>query len=337
MDKKWKPGIKILTVVVGLSLLLVSTVGCAEAVVEVDKEPLKFADGGWDSVQFLNRVAAYIAENGYDYPQSEFLPCESITMIQGTRRGDMDIIMEGFYHQQPEVWQEGIDAGEMIMLGVVFPGTWQGWLVPTYMIEEGLLPEGLSVFDMPDYWELFKDPEDPTKGRFYSCIPGWMCQEINEGKIKAYGLDETYNVFTPGSDAALSTSMTAAYEKHEPWFGYYWSPTWILAKYDMTAIEEPAWEESKWDATNKMWEVAYPVYENYIFINSGLSDKAPEVVEFLEKCAMTYDHINGSLLFMQESGGTSSDAAMWFLEEYESVWTTWVPADVAAKIKATLP
>ena len=30
------------------------------------------------------------------------------------------------------------------------------------------------------------------------------------------------------------------------------------------------------------------------------------------------------------------EAAEWFLNEYEEVWTQWVPADIAAKIKAAL-
>jgi len=30
------------------------------------------------------------------------------------------------------------------------------------------------------------------------------------------------------------------------------------------------------------------------------------------------------------------EAAEWFLGEYEDVWTEWVPADVAAKVRAAL-
>jgi hypothetical protein len=47
--------------------------------------------------------------------------------------------------------------------------------------EDGLLPEGFSVFDMPDYWELFKGPEDPGKGCF--ALTAKANQEKEERKL----------------------------------------------------------------------------------------------------------------------------------------------------------
>ena len=139
-------------------------------------------------------------------------------------RGDVDVLIETWVESTPEVYEEAFADGSIVELGLDFADSWQGWLVPTYMIENGLLPEGVSVADMPDYWELFKDPEDPSKGRFYNCIPGWACEETNSMKFDAYGLNDTYTLFPSGSNAALVASMVGAYEKGEPWFGYYWEP-----------------------------------------------------------------------------------------------------------------
>jgi glycine betaine/proline transport system substrate-binding protein len=40
---------------------------------------------------------------------------------------------------------------------------------------------------------------------------------------------------------------------------------------------------------------------------------------------------------MYETGDEAEDTAIWYLEEYESIWTQWVSADVASKVKAALP
>ena len=39
---------------------------------------------------------------------------------------------------------------------------------------------------------------------------------------------------------------------------------------------------------------------------------------------------------MKDTRAKTDEAAQWFLKEYESLWTQWVPADVAAKVKAAM-
>ncbi len=286
-------------------------------------------------------IAGFITEHGYGY-EVDYAPATNVVIVAAIERGDIDIHME----IAPRSLQEPLDklmaSGQGEEVGISFPGTWQGWLVPTYMIKgdpargiEATAPDLKSVFDLPKYWELFKDPEDPTKGRFLSCIPGWQCEQTNKLKFEAYGLNEFYSIFTPGSDAALSASLVGAYEKGEPWFGYYWSPTWVLAKVDMTPLEEPAWEEALWNEEAK-YACAYPLESNVIVTNIGLRQRAPEIVAFLGNYEHTYEQINAALLYMKDNDTKAPEAAIWFLKEFEDTWTKWVPADVAAKVKAAL-
>jgi len=329
---KQKLGIKILMGVLGALLLLIPFAGCAAPAPE--KEPIVFADLSWDSAMVHTRVAAFILENGYGYPKSEYIPGETIPLWAGLARGDVDVNMECWVENQQEAYDKSIAAGEVVDLGDNFWDNWQGWLVPTYMIEEGLLPEGISVDDLPQYWELFKDPEDPTKGVFYSCIAGWECEKINEEKFQEYGLDEYYNVFLPGSGAALAANMVAAYEKGEPYFGYYWAPTWILGQLDMTPIEEPPYNETVWDTNHAC---AYPAVHVNICVNTEWSEKNPKVVEFLTKYATTTAQVNKALAYMQETEASTEEAAIYYLQEFESTWTQWVPSDIADKVKVALP
>ena len=53
--------------------------------------------------------------------------------------------------------------------------------------------EILNVNDLKDYWELFKDMEDPSKGRIYGSPPGWSVDRIMQEKFITYGLDEYFN------------------------------------------------------------------------------------------------------------------------------------------------
>jgi len=298
-----------------------------------------FADLSWDSVQVHNRIAGFIIEHGLGYTP-EYMPAETITGNTALLRGDIDVNMESWTENILDIYNKGIESGKIIDLGPCFPDSWQGWLVPTYVIKgdakrgiKPMAPDLKSVLDMPKYWELFKDPEVPDKGRFYSCLPGWACAKYNEQRMKAYGLDKYYTHFMPGSDAALSGSMMAAFKKGKPWFGYYWAPTWVLGMVDMTPLEEPPYDKEVWETTKGCgWA---PTQTN-ILIHSSMPAKAPDVVAFLKKYETTQAMNNKFLAYMKETKGSTQDAAMWFLKNYEQVWTQWMSADMKAKVKAAM-
>ena len=326
---------KVVVLVFGISLLLLSFSSYAPAA----SKKLVIADLNWPSAQVHNRIAGFIIEKGYGY-NIEYTPGATITLFAGLVRGDIDINMECWVENQQEAYDKGIADGKVIDLGSNFPDSWQGWLVPTYVIKgdakrgiKPMAPDLKSISDMPKYWKLFKDPENPSKGRFYSCIPGWECEKINEKKFKAYGLDKKYNIFLPGSNAALVGSMAAAYKKGQPWFGYYWAPTWVLGKLDMTPIEEPPYDKNLWGTS---YACAYPSVKVNIIVNTSLEKRAPEIVAFLKNYETTQAMANKFLAYMQDEKTNTQAAAIWFLKNYKDVWHGWVPSDVMKKIEAAL-
>ena len=337
MARKQKLGIKILTVALGVLLLLIPLTGC---LLERPEKSIVFADMQYDTVQVHGRIAAFILENGYGY-QTDFIPCDTFSMFVGLERGDMDISMELWVESAMEAYEKAIASGKVIDLGTNFGDAWEGWLVPTFVIKgdptrgiEPMAPDLKSIEDLPKYWELFKDPEELSKGRFHNGIPGWLCTEGNSRKLKAYGLDEYFTDFISGSDAALVGSMVAAHEKGEPWFGYYYDPTWVLGKLDMAKLEEPPFDREVWEATRGC---AYPPGRVIVLANVSLLDRAPEVVEFLRTYETTATQNSAFLAYMQEKEASTEEAAIYFLQENESTWTKWVPADIADKVKAALP
>lgn len=302
-------------------------------------KPIIFTDNSWDSIQVHNRIAAFIVKHGMGY-ETDILAGETLPMLTGLMRGNVDVNMEAWIDNYGDTYEKGIESGAMIDLGSNFSDSWQGWYVPTYMIKgdperniEPMAPDLKSVEDLKKYWKLFQDPENPKKGRFYNSIPGWLVTKLNTQKLEAYGLAEYYTSFLPGSDAALAGSMVAAYEKGEPWFGYYWTPTWIIGKLDMTPIEEPPYDEKVWEETKAC---AFPPMRVQILVTKSLPERAPDVVEFLKKYDTTADICNQFLAYMQEHKASTEEAAVWFLKNYESLWTPWVTPEVAQKVKAAL-
>lgn len=300
-----------------------------------DKPTLVFADAGWDSIRFHNEVVRYIVEKGYGYP-TDVMPGSTPITFQGLEKGDIDIYTEVWTTNIPN-YEPAIARGNVIELGINFDDNYQGLYVPTYLIQgdpergiEALAPDLKSIKDLPKYWELFKDPEDNSKGRIFGAIPGWAVDQILKEKLNNYGILETYNYVSPGSDTALATSMVKAYEEGKPWVGYYWEPTWIMGLYDMTLLADEKYSDELW---NDGYRCEFPPVPCTVCVNKEMLEIAPEVVEFLKNYHTSSALTSEALAYMQENDATEAEAAQWFIKEYEELWTKWVPAEIAEKVK----
>lgn len=309
---------------------------------------IMFAGLDWDSAQLHNEIARTILEEGFGC-DTDAIPGSSIPMLQGVVRGDVQVNMEVWVDNLPEWYTEAVERGTVQALGPNFPDATQGWFVPRYLVEgdaergiEALAPDLRSVEDLAEHAELFRDPEQPDKGRFYNCIIGWVCEEINNAKFAIYDLDEHFTNFRPGTGVALASSMEGAYLRGEPWVGYYWGPTWVLGKLDMIQLEEPEWTEACWselqtELADASQACHYPVSLVRIDVNARFAERVgPEIIDFLTKYETDNALVSELLAYMQESESDAREAAEHFLATRPEVWTGWVPEDVAERVQASL-
>lgn len=312
---------------------------------ELDR-PIVFGDLDWDSAVFHNAVARFILDKGYGC-KTDSLPGSTVPLYAGTVRGDVDVVMEIWSNTSPEVWTKGVADGKAREIGVSFPDAYQNWFVPRYLVEgDNAKAKGLkSVADLPKFKDVFKDPEEPAKGRFYNCISGWACEIINTKKLTAYGLDKDFVNFRPGTGAALIAAAEGAIKRKKPIVFHYWGPTWLLGKLgdEVVALEEPPYDAAAWtqlmDAktpTDVAKATAYPQIKVVIGVNAAFADKAPQIVGFLEKYRTTSALTSEALAFMQDNGGSIDKAAQNFLKAHPDVWSAWVPSEVAERVKAAL-
>ena len=304
-----------------------------------DKDTLVFADAGWDSIRVHNDIAAYIIEEGYGYKTDVIMGSTPIT-VKGLIQGDIDLYMEVWTDNVKELYEEGIASGDIVELAINFDDNAQGLYVPTYMIEgdpeRGIEPMASnlkSVKDLPEYREVFQDPDDPEKGRVYGSPPSWAADEVLRTKFETYDLYSDYNYFNPGSDTALTTSLVSAYKKGEPWVGYSWEPTWVMGKYDMTLLQDEPYDEEKWEDG---FACEFPGVDVTVAVNKDVAEGAPEVVDFLKNYVTSSELTNKMLAYMQDEDADSRETAVWFLKEYQDLWTAWVPEDIAQKVLSTL-
>jgi ABC-type proline/glycine betaine transport system substrate-binding protein len=144
---------------------------------------------------------------------------------------------------------------------------------------EPLTPDLKNVADLVRYAGVFKDPEEPGRGRLYGSIPGWMIDGILFKKYEYYKLNEGYNYFRVGSEAVLFASLASAYNLGEPWVGYCYEPTWITGKLDVVMLEDAPYDPELF----QIGACEIPKQALRIVCGGHFPEKAPELLDFFRK------------------------------------------------------
>lgn len=327
---------KISGIVAALALVVILIAGMSGC--SRKREEIAFADVGWDSVKFHNAVAGLVAESVYGYSWKE-VPGSTPIMHEAMMKGEIDVNMEE-WTDNLATYAEDLEAGRFTELGTNFGDNIQGLYVPRYVIEgdpergiEPMAPDLKMVQDLKNYAELFKDDEHPGMGRIYGAIPGWEVNEIMRKKVEFNGLDKYYNYFQPGSDAALSAAISAAYERGDPIVAYYWEPTWLTGKYDLVLLDDYPYTDVE---SYKAGKTACPSVNVTIGASNGFYEDNPEFCAFLDKYETSSELTSEALAYMQETGASHEATAKWFLAEHDELLNQWLTVDEAKKVRAAL-
>jgi ABC-type proline/glycine betaine transport system substrate-binding protein len=316
---------------------------------EIERE-IKFSGYDWASNSFHVEVARFILEKGYGCKTTS-VPGTTQPLLNALARGDVDVSMELWKENNVEIWAKMVKTGRAIETkGVSIEGAVQGWFVPRYLVEgdakrgiKASAPGLKKVSDLPRYKSLFRDPEQPAKGRFYNCKIGWNCEPVNTKKLVAYGLTKDYTNFKPGSGGALAAAIASAFKRGKPIVFYYWGPTWVLGKYDAVMLQEPAFDRAKWNKLDKaksgkgLQAVAYPAIRVTIAVNTKFAKSAPNIIAFFDRYRMQDSMVSAALVVMREKKDkTGRKAALSFLRKHPKVWSKWLPAAIAKRVKEAL-
>ena len=294
-----------------------------------EKTTITFADVGWDSIKLNNALAGLVAEEVFGYTWQE-TPGSTPILHETLLSGEIDVHMEE-WTDNIAAYAADLEAGRFVELGVNFNDNYQGFYIPRYVADQ--YPDLKTVKDLANYAELFPDPEDSSKGIIYGGITGWEITEIMEKKVTAYGLDEYYNYFVSGSDAVLSASMTAAWDRQEPIVAYYWEPTWLLGMYDFVLLEDDPYDpETYQDGIG-----ACPAVTVTVAVSNDFAASNPEFCEFLSNFSMPSAIISEALAYMQENNADYAAAARWLLtESHPELIDEWLTAEQAETLRAAL-
>ncbi|TPJ18926.1 ABC transporter substrate-binding protein [Mesorhizobium sp. B2-7-3] len=297
----------------------------------------------WQSAEAMSNVDQFILNNGYGCNATTVAGDTVPTIIAMIEKGEPDISSESTPSHLGNAYKKGVEEKRISEIGTaISDGVTSGWYIPKYLADAH--PDIKTVDDALTHPDLFPAPEDPSKGGILQGPQGWGDTVVTSQLFKAFDAEKKGFVLVPaGSAAALDGSITKAYEGRKGFIASYWSPTSLLVKYPMVRLEGPR-DDAEWarctsvqdcpDPKPNYWKPA----EMVTLATSKFTarDDVDAVKEYIAKRSWTQAEVSEVMLWMTENQANGQDAAKWFIKNKPDIWTKWVPADVAEKVKAAL-
>ena len=305
----------------------------------------QMSDMNWPSATLMANVDKIILEEGYGCAIELIPGATTATFATMNEKGQPAVAAELWTNAVSNELQKAMDEGRLHS-AIKGPITelGEGWWVTPGTLKRN--PEFKTVLDILERPDLFPDKEDPSKGAFIGCPAGWGCQLSNQQLFKAYEMEKKgWVLVDPGSQAGLDASMAKAAQRDQNWLGYYWSPTAPVGKYKMQLMDfgVPFVGHEHWNnciavGPEKCGDPKPSAWTESVvqtIVTTEIKDN-PGVMKYFGDRIYPGPIMNGMLVYMEENQATGPDAALEFLEKHEDVWTKWVSADVAAKVKKSL-
>lgn len=300
---------------------------------------ISIADMNWSTATFLANVDKLILEEGYGCTVS-LVPGDTVpTSTSMIEKGQPDIAPEMWTNSVKEPLDRAVAEGRLAYAGAsLSDGGEEGFWVPEYLVEQ--YPELSTIEGIRKHARLFTHPEDPDKSMFMGCPSGWVCQVSSENLFRALKLEQSgFAIVDPGSGAGLAGAIAKAYERKQPWFGYYWAPTAVMGRYPMVKVDfgsgvnEEHFRSCLTQDDCVSPEVSmFPKGPVWTVTTAKLQTESPEVFEYFSRRSMTNVQMNQLLTWIEDNQADGEYAALHFLQKHPAIWQKWLPSDIAAKV-----
>ncbi|MFV0575440.1 MAG: glycine betaine ABC transporter substrate-binding protein [Vibrio sp.] len=317
----------------GLSLLLAGLPSLSFASTSQTSEcgDVSIADMNWSSASFMAHVDKFILENGF-HCNVDLVPGDTIpTTTSMVEKGQPDIAPELWSNSAKELLENGVKEKRLrFAVQSLSDGGEEGFWVPKYMVDEK--PELATIEGVIANADLFQHPEDDSKHAFYTCPAGWTCQ-LSAGHIfDALNLSKAgFEKVDPGSGAALAASIAKAYDRKQPWFGYYWAPTAVLGRYPMVKVEfgqgtdEKHYQEciTQVECVNPK-PIMWPRSKVDTVVTESFATSSLNAMNYISHRAYTNQQMNEILAWMEDNQADGEMAMEHFMKEHQEIWSTWL-------------
>ncbi|WP_108814354.1 ABC transporter substrate-binding protein [Loktanella sp. Alg231-35] len=296
--------------------LLLSTALLAGMATASAAEEVKIGAPAWTGAQAIAHLIAEIVETRMG-GEAELVPGNNASIFQamGQGRGDIDV--------HPDVWlpnqqsftdQYVVGEGTVVLSENSYEGK-QSFCVSRQFSEANNVT---SIFDLarPEIAAMM-DSDGNGLGEIWIGAPGWASANVNEVKVRDYGLMPFMEPIR--ADQAVMTATVGDSIRKDMGYAFYcYSPHAIWFQHDIVRLSEPAFDPAQYIAIqpsddpdwfeNSTVMTEDALKEVQIAYSSALPERSPAIADLLANIALDGETVS-DFAFQIEGGKDPADVA----------------------------
>ena len=263
-------------------------------------EQVKIGTPTWTGAQAIAHVLGEIVTSRIG-GTVEYVPGNNATIFQAMDQGKGDIDVH------PDVWlpnQESFtkkyvdDVGTVTLSSNPYEGN-QGFCVSKDFAAANNITD-IADLGRPDVAALM-DSDGNGKGEIWIGAPGWASANVNEVKIRDYGLLDFLDPIRT-EEAVKTARIKDSIAKGEGYAFFCYKPHAVWFMFDVVMLTEPAYDPEKYKmiqpSDNADWyEKSYVASKDalkqvQIAWSKSLQDRSPAIAEFFQNFQLTADDVS---------------------------------------------
>jgi glycine betaine/proline transport system substrate-binding protein len=225
-----------------------------------------------------------------------------------------------------DIWNAAMNGQKVRQAGPSYaePG-FEGWYIPDYAVAQW--PDIKTIEGLKTHAAEFGDGNG--RGKFISCPLDWGCAIVNRNMLRAYGLDQLFDIVEPANRFELDTLIAQAVGRQEPVLFYYWRPNAVLAQFSFDEVQLAPYDREAYACLGRV-TCAAPAPTGYapdpvvIALAEWVYLEAPQVATYFGRARMPMAEMNRMLQQLSEPEATIDSVADRFVAERGEIWRPWV-------------
>lgn len=293
------------------SVVLSMTAGTAMA------EEVKIGVPSWTGAQAIAHLLGAVVETKIG-GKVEYVPGNNATIFQAMDqgKGDIDVHPDVWLPNQESFTKKYVDgAGTVTLAANSYAGN-QGYCVSKKFAAEYNITD-IADLGRPEVAAAM-DSDGNGKGEMWIGAPGWASANVNEVKVRDYGLLDFIEPIR-AEEAVKTARIKDSIAKGEGYAFYCYEPHAVWYMFDVVMLSEPTHDPAKYkmiqpsDSAN-WYDESYVASKDalkqvQIAYSLSLEDRSPAIAEFFSRFSLDANDVSSFAYEISGKGRNPEDVA----------------------------
>lgn len=295
-------------------------------------EAVKIGVPTWTGAQAIAHLLGAVVEMRIG-GKVEMVPGNNATIFQAMDqgKGDIDVHPDVWLPNQESFTKKYVDgAGSVTLSSNPYQGN-QGFCVSKDFAKANNITD-IADLGRPDVAALM-DSDGNGKGEMWIGAPGWASANVNEVKVRDYGLLDFIEPIR-AEESVKTARIKNSIAKGEGYAFYCYKPHAVWYVFDVEMLTEPTYDPAKYvmvqPSDDADWyeksEVATKdaLKEVQIAWSKSLGDRSPAIAEFFGRFSLTADDVSNFAFEISGQGRDPAEVAREWIEANPERVDAWL-------------